>query len=190
VNKGAPILPPGNQTLEGQAEHQEQVQEHQSTQQFIDSSIIQQRQSRPKLKLDDFHLLRTLGTGSFGRVHLAQSKVNARFYAIKVLKKSEVVRLKQVEHTNNEKHILEAVAHPFLVNMWGTFQDDANLYMVMDYVPGGELFSVLRKSQVKNKRQSRNGMGIHFTTLWLIHFFFLWVSIIAFPRSCCKILCC
>ncbi|KAH8550690.1 camp-dependent protein kinase 5 [Umbelopsis sp. PMI_123] len=146
VNKGAPILPPANQTLQQQAEHQEQVQQHQQ-QQYIDTSIIQQRQSRPKLKLDDFHLLRTLGTGSFGRVHLAQSKVNARFYAIKVLKKSEVVRLKQVEHTNNEKHILEAVAHPFLVNMWGTFQDDANLYMVMDYVPGGELFSVLRKSQ-------------------------------------------
>jgi serine/threonine protein kinase len=149
VNKGAPILPPANQTLQQQAEHQEQVQQHQQ-QQYIDTSIIQQRQSRPKLKLDDFHLLRTLGTGSFGRVHLAQSKVNARFYAIKVLKKSEVVRLKQVEHTNNEKHILEAVAHPFLVNMWGTFQDEANLYMVMDYVPGGELFSVLRKSQVKD----------------------------------------
>lgn len=174
VNKGAPILPPGNQTLQGQAEHQEQVQEHQSSQQFIDSSIIQQRQSRPKLKLDDFHLLRTLGTGSFGRVHLAQSKVNARFYAIKVLKKTEVVRLKQVEHTNNEKHILEAVAHPFLVNMWGTFQDDANLYMVMDYVPGGELFSVLRKSQVKNKTVNQ-GMkwGIHFYHSLLINSFFL-----------------
>lgn len=52
-------------------------------------------------------------------------------------------------HSNNEKHILESVAHPFLVNMWGTFQDDVNLYMVMDYVPGGELFSILRRSQVK-----------------------------------------
>ncbi|KAJ2959029.1 hypothetical protein NQZ79_g5482 [Umbelopsis isabellina] len=146
VNKGAPILPPSNQNLQQQAEHEVASQQKES-QQYIDTSVIQQRQQRPKLKLDDFHLLRTLGTGSFGRVHLAQSKVNARFYAIKVLKKSEVVRLKQVEHTNNEKHILEAVAHPFLVNMWGTFQDDANLYMVMDYVPGGELFSVLRKSQ-------------------------------------------
>jgi protein kinase A len=94
-------------------------------------------------------MLRTLGTGSFGRVHLVQSRVNARYYAIKVLKKSEVLRLKQVEHSNNEKHILEAVAHPFLINLWGTFQDNVNLYMVMDYVPGGELFSVLRRSQVK-----------------------------------------
>jgi protein kinase A len=115
---------------------------------YNDQAIIGQRLNRPKLKLDDFSISRTLGTGSFGRVHLIQSKVNARYYAMKVLKKSEVIRLKQVEHTNNEKHILESVAHPFLVNLWGTFQDDANLYMVMDYVPGGELFSVLRRSQV------------------------------------------
>jgi protein kinase A len=113
-----------------------------------DTAIIAQRTNRPKLKLEDFQLLRTLGTGSFGRVHLSQSKHNGRYYAIKVLKKTEVVRLKQVEHTNNEKHILEEVANPFVVNLWGTFQDDANLYMVMDYVPGGELFSVLRKSKV------------------------------------------
>lgn len=62
---------------------------------YNDRSIIQQRQNRPKLKLADFHIRRTLGTGSFGRVHLVQSCVNARYYAIKVLKKSEVVRLKQ-----------------------------------------------------------------------------------------------
>ncbi|KAF9297992.1 camp-dependent protein kinase catalytic subunit [Mortierella antarctica] len=66
---------------------------------------------------------------------------------MKVLKKTEVVRLKQVEHTNNEKMILERVEHPFVINLWGTFQDTRNLYMVMDYVVGGELFSVLRKSQ-------------------------------------------
>ncbi|KAF7728052.1 camp-dependent protein kinase catalytic subunit [Apophysomyces ossiformis] len=115
--------------------------------QEYDRQVLEQRKNRPRLKLDDFHLLRTLGTGSFGRVHLAQSRHNNRYYAIKVLKKSEVVRLKQVEHTNDEKRILESVANPFLVNLWGTFQDDERAYMVMDYVPGGELFSVLRKSK-------------------------------------------
>ncbi|ORX54978.1 Pkinase-domain-containing protein [Hesseltinella vesiculosa] len=114
---------------------------------YNDQLVLEQRQSRPKLKIADFHIMRTLGTGSFGRVHLIQSRVNGRHYAMKVLKKSEVVRLKQIEHTNNEKHILETVAHPFLVNMWGTFQDDMNLYVVMDYVAGGELFSVLRRMQ-------------------------------------------
>lgn len=101
-----------------------------------------------QLKLSDFKIERTVGTGSFGRVHLIQSKINQRYYALKVLKKAEIVKLKQVEHTNNERAILASVQHPFIVNLWGSFQDDANLYMVMDYVPGGELFSFLRKSKV------------------------------------------
>ena len=55
--------------------------------------------------------------------------------------------MKQVEHTNSEREMLVRVRHPFLVNLWGTFQDVNNLYMVMDFVAGGELFSLLRKSQ-------------------------------------------
>lgn len=93
-------------------------------------------------------MIRTLGTGSFGRVHLARSNMNQRFYAIKVLRKIDIVKLKQVEHTKNERAILSSVKYSFIVNLWGTFQDDANLYMVMDYVPGGELFSFMRKSIV------------------------------------------
>lgn len=78
-----------------------------------------------------------------------RSKHNLRFYAIKVLSKDKIVKTKQVEHTNNEKTILEAIQHPFIVNLWGAFQDDSNLYMVMDYVPGGELFTLLRRSNVR-----------------------------------------
>ncbi|KAF8661468.1 hypothetical protein AX16_001305 [Volvariella volvacea WC 439] len=103
---------------------------------------------RPKgsYRLTDFIIERTLGTGSFGRVHLVRSKHNLRFYAIKVLNKERVVKMKQVEHTNNEQRMLEAVHHPFVINLWGTFQDSTNLYMVMDFVPGGELFTLLRRS--------------------------------------------
>ncbi|KAF9950618.1 camp-dependent protein kinase catalytic subunit [Mortierella alpina] len=129
------------QQSSSQAQQQQQQQRPPQQQQ-------QQQAARRKFNLDDFRIHRTLGTGSFGRVHLVQSRFNSRFYAMKVLKKTEVVRLKQVEHTNNEKMILERVEHPFLINLWGTFQDVRNLYMVMDYVVGGELFSVLRKSQV------------------------------------------
>lgn len=105
-------------------------------------------ENKCQLKLSDFKVERTVGTGSFGRVHLIQSKINNRYYALKVLKKSEIVKLKQVEHTNNERAVLASIQHPFIVNLWGSFQDDANLYMVMDYVAGGELFSFLRKSKV------------------------------------------
>ncbi|KAI8055798.1 kinase-like domain-containing protein [Syncephalis plumigaleata] len=97
--------------------------------------------------LKDFHLSRTLGTGSFGRVHLVQLKSTGAYYAMKVLKKSEVVRLKQVEHIVNEKSILERTRHPFLVNLLATFQDSVNLYMIMEYVVGGEMFTYLRKFQ-------------------------------------------
>lgn len=55
-------------------------------QQWKDQAGIRKRQSRPKLKLTDFYILHTLGTGSFGRVHLVQSRVNSRYYAVKVLK--------------------------------------------------------------------------------------------------------
>ncbi|KAK4510110.1 uncharacterized protein ATC70_006281 [Mucor velutinosus] len=107
----------------------------------------QRRQKHRKLRLDDFVLKRTVGTGSFGRVHLAQSKVNGKHYAIKALDKYDVVRLKQVEHINNEPTILREISHPFLVTLWDAFQDDSHLFMVMDYVPGGELFSILRKQK-------------------------------------------
>ncbi|KAL8664995.1 MAG: hypothetical protein Q9202_002551 [Teloschistes flavicans] len=105
------------------------------------------RQTKGKYTLGDFNFQRTLGTGSFGRVHLVQSKHNQRFYAVKVLKKAQVVKMKQVEHTNDERKMLQKVKQAFLVTLWGTFQDSKNLYMVMDFVEGGELFSLLRKSQ-------------------------------------------
>jgi protein kinase A len=113
------------------------------------------RVTKGKYLLTDFQLQRTLGTGSFGRVHLVQSKHNQRFYAVKVLKKAQVVKMKQVEHTNDERKMLAKVKHPFLITLWGTFQDSKNLYMVMDFVEGGELFSLLRKSQV-----SREGTAV------------------------------
>lgn len=107
----------------------------------------QPRVTKGKYTLNDFAIQRTLGTGSFGRVHLVQSKHNQRYYAVKVLKKAQVVKMKQVEHTNDERRMLQQVKHPFLITLWGTFQDSKNLYMVMDFVEGGELFSLLRKSQ-------------------------------------------
>jgi len=103
--------------------------------------------SKGKYSLNDFQIMRSLGTGSFGRVHLARSVHNGRFYAMKVLKKDRVVKMKQVEHTNDERRMLAIVEHPFIIRMWGTFQDSRAVFMIMDYIEGGELFTLLRKSQ-------------------------------------------
>jgi len=100
---------------------------------------------KKKFKLDDFVIMQTLGTGSFGRVHLVKHKETGKYYAMKVLVKRQIIESKQVEHTINEKKILETLDHPYMVNLVGSFKDNRNLYIVLEYVCGGELFSYLRQ---------------------------------------------
>ncbi|KAF4662179.1 hypothetical protein FOL47_006380 [Perkinsus chesapeaki] len=97
--------------------------------------------------LEDFDLRATVGTGTFGRVRVVKIKNSADRtpFALKILKKSEVIRLKQIEHVRAERQILEKLSHPFIVNLFATFQDEKRLFMLMEYVNGGELFSHLRK---------------------------------------------
>ncbi|XP_065337810.1 cAMP-dependent protein kinase catalytic subunit 1 isoform X1 [Cloeon dipterum] len=105
--------------------------------------------------LDDFDRIKTLGTGSFGRVMLVQHRASKEYYAMKILDKQKVVKLKQVEHTLNEKRILQAISFPFLVSLRFHFKDNSNLYMVLEYIPGGEMFSHLRKVGRFSETQSR-----------------------------------
>jgi len=97
-----------------------------------------------KLRLSDYEIKQTLGTGSFGRVKLARNKQNGKFYAIKILKKAEIIRLKQVDHVLSENSILASISHPFLVYMEGFAQDERYIYLMLEFVPGGELFTYLR----------------------------------------------
>lgn len=100
-----------------------------------------------KWNFDDFDLRATVGTGTFGRVRVVKIKgaSDRTPFALKILKKSEVIRLKQVEHVKAEKEILMRIAHPFIVNLLAVFQDEKRLCMLLEYVNGGELFSHLRK---------------------------------------------
>lgn len=99
-----------------------------------------------KLAVSDFELGKTLGTGSFGRVRFVTYKSNGNFYALKILKKSAIIRLKQVDHITSEKNILVTLKHPFIVNMFGCFHDQRYLYLLLEYVVGGEFFTHLRKA--------------------------------------------
>ncbi|XP_013392219.1 cAMP-dependent protein kinase catalytic subunit PRKX isoform X2 [Lingula anatina] len=99
-----------------------------------------------KYKLAEFELLSTLGTGTFGRVVLTRHKETKEYFALKIMTISEVIRLKQVEHVRNEKAILKTINHPFIVNMLWAHHDETFLYMLLEYVPGGELFSYLRNA--------------------------------------------
>jgi len=93
---------------------------------------------------NEFDMGVTLGTGSFGRVRFATHTATGSHWAIKSLKKAEVIRLQQVEHMLWEKKILEASDHPFIIFLACTFQDPKFLYLVLEYVVGGEFFTHLR----------------------------------------------
>ena len=97
-----------------------------------------------KVKLSDYEMDRTLGSGSFGRVKLAKHKKDEKYVAIKILKKYELIKLKQVDHILSEIKILSLVNHPFLVHTDGFTQDKKFIYVVLELVNGGELFTYLR----------------------------------------------
>jgi len=117
------------------------------------------------LRKEDFDCVKTLGTGTFARVWLAKIASTSRkgndgyggkVFALKILRKVDVIRLKQVEHVRNERNILAAVAgHPFITTMVASFQDTDTLYMLLDYCPGGEVFSYLRRARRFNEPTSQ-----------------------------------
>jgi len=99
-----------------------------------------------KLTVADFTQGKTLGTGAFGRVRFMTHKASSRFFALKALKKAAIIKMKQVDHIVSEKQILSTMAHPFIVNMYASFHDQRYLYMVLEYIVGGEFFTHLRKA--------------------------------------------
>jgi len=92
--------------------------------------------------LDDFELVRVLGKGSYGKVLLVRHSRGGqgKLYAMKVLKKTDVVQRRQVEHTMAERRVLQNVQYPFIVSLHYAFQTPTKLHLVIDYCPGGELF--------------------------------------------------
>ncbi|OQV20733.1 Protein kinase DC2 [Hypsibius exemplaris] len=107
------------------------------------------RKADREFKLGQFNWLKTVGTGTFGRVVLCEDATvkddkTPKFFAMKILRIRDVLRLKQVEHIKDEKSILEQLDHPFIVKLFWSKHDSANLYMLLEYAPGGELFSYLR----------------------------------------------
>lgn len=111
------------------------------------SSNAQSNSKQNQVKLSDFDLDRTIGTGSFGRVMIAYlRKDRSQRFAMKMLKKENIVKMKQIEHTLNERKILASIDFPFIVKLAYSFKDNSNLYMVLEYVSGGEMFTHLRKT--------------------------------------------
>lgn len=109
------------------------------------SDAVLYSQNEKKVTKDDFELLNVIGKGSFGKVMQVKKKDDGQIYAMKVLRKEAIIARKQVTHTKAEKSILQKIQHPFIVRLHYAFQTKDKLYMILDYVNGGELFFHLKK---------------------------------------------
>ena len=99
------------------------------------------------MNLSQFNIIRTIGVGSFSHVELCFHVPTQKYCVLKVMSKKRVVDLNQLEHVQSEVEILRLVQHPNVVGLLGTFQDSKNLYLALEYISGGEVFSHLRTMQ-------------------------------------------
>jgi len=109
----------------------------------------------PEFGLNDLELLETIGTGSFSRVRLVRHLGDNKYYALKMMKKSAIVRHGQLQHVVNEVFILSRIRSPLVVQLAGMFQDDNNVYICLEYASGGELFSHLRRKQYFTEQEAK-----------------------------------
>ncbi|KAF4009856.1 hypothetical protein G4228_001277 [Cervus hanglu yarkandensis] len=113
-----------------------------------------------KVGVENFQLLKVLGTGAYGKVFLVRKAGGhdaGKLYAMKVLRKAALVqRAKTQEHTRTERSVLELVRQaPFLVTLHYAFQTDAKLHLILDYVNGGEMFTHLYQRQYFKEAEVR-----------------------------------
>ena len=87
-----------------------------------------------------------LGEGSFGRVKICRHRPTGDTYALKCLRKGQIIRYQQVDHIICEKRVLAMCDHPFILKLAGVFEQANEVFMLLELVQGGELFSLLRQN--------------------------------------------
>ncbi|WOL14044.1 serine/threonine-protein kinase 38 [Canna indica] len=113
------------------------------------------RLKRHKICVDDFELLTIIGRGAFGEVRLCREKTSGNIYAMKKLKKSEMVSRGQVEHVRAERNLLAEVASHYIVKLYYSFQDAEYLYLIMEYLPGGDMMTLLIREDTLTENVAR-----------------------------------
>ena len=103
---------------------------------------------RTKEKPSNFSTLKTVGKGAFGEVRLVQRKTDGKIYALKSLVKTEMFKKDQLAHVRAERDVLVESDSPWVVKLYTTFQDRTFLYMLMEFLPGGDLMTMLIKYEI------------------------------------------
>merc|ERR1739848_925708 len=113
------------------------------------------RLKRSKLGVDDFDPIKVIGRGAFGEVRLVQKIDTGHVYAMKILRKADMVEKEQVAHVRAERDILVEADHQWVVKMYYSFQDPANLYLIVEFLPGGDMMTLLMKKDILSEEAAQ-----------------------------------
>ncbi|KAL3626437.1 hypothetical protein CASFOL_029986 [Castilleja foliolosa] len=127
------------------------------------------RIQRHKMGADDFQPLTMIGKGAFGEVRVCREKSTGHVYAMKKLKKSEMLRRGQVEHVKAERNLLAEVDSNCIVKLYCSFQDEEYLYLIMEYLPGGDMMTLLMRKDTLTEDEARFYIGETVLAIESIH---------------------
>ena len=113
------------------------------------------RLKRSRLGVDDFDPIKVIGKGAFGEVRLVQKVDTGHVFAMKILRKCDMVEKEQVAHVRAERDILVEVDHTWVVKMFYSFQDQENLYLVMEFLAGGDVMTLLMKKDTLSEEAAQ-----------------------------------
>jgi serine/threonine kinase 38 len=117
--------------------------------------MIKSRKSREKQSIRDYESLAIIGRGAFGEVHVCREKKTDKIYAIKKIKKDVLILKNQIIHILNEQIFMSRAKSPWIVELKASFQEDDYLYLVMEYLPGGDLMNLLIKRDILTEDEAR-----------------------------------
>ncbi|GKV04628.1 hypothetical protein SLEP1_g16769 [Rubroshorea leprosula] len=127
------------------------------------------RLQRRKIGIDDFEQLTVIGKGAFAEVRLCRAKDTGEIFAMKKLKKSEMLRRGQVEHVRSERNLLAEVDSRCIVKLFYSFQDSDFLYLIMEYLPGGDIMTLLMREDTLSEDVARFYISESILAIYSIH---------------------
>lgn len=147
------LLGPLDELLKEEARRREEVAKQSGLFGRLQRGLFQKRSSEKKISedphsgarfnLDELTTVRILGSGRFGIVKLVQHTISHKAYALKILHKSLLDEFSNQHAAADEKQLLQSLDHPFIPALYGTFQDVNSLYLLLELIPGGDLWAVL-----------------------------------------------
>ncbi|KAJ7155355.1 AGC/NDR protein kinase [Mycena crocata] len=127
------------------------------------------RLRRTKITLADFRTVKVIGKGAFGEVRLVQKVDTGKVYAMKSLQKAEMLKRDQLAHVRAERDVLAESTSPWVVQLFYSFQDPLYLYLIMEFLPGGDLMTMLMKYDVFSEDVTRFYMAECILAIEAVH---------------------